>query len=399
MAKGLFSSLPLHGHVNPSLAIVRELVARGDDVVYFSTDRYAAAIEQSGSRFRAYLEPTLANLAHLPEHTDELAWTLMDLSDKVLKADLQAFRDERPDYLISDSVAPWGQWAAKILDVPLVTSTSTFAFNSSVMRFGLSGGVRPKSLRLFVSKLRHMAKASRLRRRMCQEYGVNGPGVFASVMGQSDLNIVYTSRLFQPCAETFDERFQFVGPMIARTETIAFPWDRLSHDDLVYVSLGTLFNTDPGFYRNCLAAFANQAVQVVLSIGTKVPLASLGNIPDNVVVATEVPQLAVLQRAVAFVTHGGMNSVSESLSNGVPMVVVPQMGEQAIVGQQVKQMGAGICLAPSEATSERLREAVHRLLRDNQFRRQADVIRRSFLDAGGAARAVTLIREFANVSS
>lgn len=398
MAKALFLSLPLHGHVNPSLAVVRELVARGDEVIYFATEKYARAIEQTGSRFRAYREPQLANLAHLPERTEQLAWLLMDLSATVLSTDLQAFRDERPDYLISDSVAPWGQWAAKILDVPLITSTSTFAFNRSVMKFGLASGVRPKSFRLFASKLGHIAKASQLRRRLCREYGVSGPGVFASVMGQSDLNIVYTSRLFQPCADTFDEHFQFVGPMTSRTEAVTFPWDRLSDRDLVYVSLGTLFNNDPAFYRNCLLAFADQPIQVVLSLGTRVPPASLGTVPDNVVVAPEVPQLAVLERAKAFITHGGMNSVSESLSNGVPMVVVPQMGEQAIVAQQVQQMGAGICISPSDASAERLREAVHRLLRDDQFRRRADVIRQSFLDAGGAARAATVIHEFVHTS-
>ena len=398
MAKALFLSLPLHGHINPSLAVVRELVAQGEEVVYFSTHRYAAAIEQTGSRFRPYREPTLSNLSYLPEHTDELAWLLMDLANKVLKADLQAFRDERPDYLLTDSVAPWGQWAAKILDVPLVTSTSTFAFNRSVMTFGLAGGVRPKSFKLFVSKLRHMAKASRLRRRMCREYGVVGPGVFASVIGQSDLNIVYTSRQFQPCADTFDQRFQFVGPMTSRTETIAFPWERLDSADVVYVSLGTLFNRDPAFYRNCLTAFADQSVQVVLSIGTKVTAGSLGEIPANVVVATEVPQLAILQRAKAFVTHGGMNSVSESLANGVPMVVVPQMGEQAIVARRVEQMGAGIRLTPGEATPERLRDAVHQLLTDARFRRQADAIRRSFVDAGGATRAAEAISKFARGS-
>jgi MGT family glycosyltransferase len=146
-------------------------------------------------------------------------------------------------------------------------------------------------------------------------------------MGRSDLNIVYTSRYFQPCADTFDERFHFVGPLTSRIETAAFPWERLGANDMVYISLGTLFNTDLSFYRNCFEAFGGQDVQVILSIGTKVSRESLGVVPINFVVAAQVPQLTVLQRAKAFVTHGGMNSTSESLLNGVPMVVVPQMGE------------------------------------------------------------------------
>ena len=394
MAKALFLGLPLHGHINPSLPLVRELVERGDEVVYYAADQFAEQIEGSGGRFRPYHQGVLSDLAQLPAQTNEAAWWLMRASEKVLETDLSTFRAERPAYIIADSVAPWGQWAAKILKVPVVTSVSTFAFNRSVLTFALAGGNRPKSVRLFASKLRHISKAWRLHRRLCRVYGVNGPGVTRTVMGQSDLNIVYTSRHFKPCADTFDERFHFVGPLTSRLETATLPWERLGANDMVYISLGTLFNTDLSFYRDCFEAFGGQDVQVILSIGTTVSPESLGVVPKNFIVATQVPQLMVLQRAKAFVTHGGMNSTSESLLNGVPMLVVPQMGEQAIVGLQVEQLGAGLCVTREQATAGRLRESVQRLLADDRFRQQADVVRRSFLDAGGAVRAVDAILAF-----
>ena len=394
MAKALFLGLPLHGHINPSLPLVRELVRRGDQVVYYAADPFAAAIEQAGGQCRSYGGTSLEDLDLLPTQTDRLAWLLMRMSARVLEEDLERFREERPDYLIADSVAPWGQWAAKLLGVPLVTSVSTLAFNRSVMAFGVARGVRPGSLRLFFSKLRHIGKAWRLQRRLCRRYCVNGPGVMGSVMGRSGLNIVYTSRHFQPCADTFDDRFQFVGPMTSRTETIPFAWDRVGASDVVYVSLGTLFNTDAAFYRTCFEAFAGQRFQVILSVGVNVSLTSLGAAPSNFVVLAHVPQLAVLQRARAFVTHGGMNSVSEGLFYGVPLVVVPQMGEQAIVGRQVAELGAGLCLAKNEVTATGLRESVRRLLDEERFRRQADVVRQSFMDAGGSARAVDAILAF-----
>ena len=136
-----------------------------------------------------------------------------------------------------------------------MTSVSTFAVNRRVMAFGLTHGVRPKSARRLLSKLRHMSKAFLLHRRLCRVHGVDGPGVMGSVIGRSDLNIVYTSRLFQPCAESFDDRFQFVGPMTSRTETATFPWEQVRLAGVVYVSLGTLFNADAAFYRKCFDAF------------------------------------------------------------------------------------------------------------------------------------------------
>ena len=96
----------------------------------------------------------------------------------------------------------------------------------------------------------------------------------------------------------------------------------------------------------------------------------------------------------AFVTHGGMNSVNESLFHGVPVVVVPQMSEQDIVGRRVEELGAGLYLAKEEATAQRLRESVERLLADDGFRQQAAVVRQSFQSAGGVARAADAILAF-----
>ncbi len=393
--KALFLSLPLHGHTNPSLPLVRELVGRGDEIVYYSAAAFVADIEQTGARYRPYQNACLTDLRQLSSRTDELSWLLMRMSASVLETELDAFRAERPDYVMTDSVAPWGQWTGEILGVPVVTSVSTFAFNRRVLAFGLAHGVRPKSARLLVSKLRYLTKAFLLERRLRQLYGVRGPGVIGSVLGCSDLNIVYTSRYFQPCAETFDQRFQFVGPSIApRTETASFPWDRVRHPVVVYVSLGTLFNTDTTFYRNCFEAFAGQDCQVIMSTGANVPRENLGVAPSNFIVEAHVPQLEVLQRVSAFVTHGGMNSVSESLYYGVPVVVIPQMGEQAIVGRKAEELGAGLYLAKEEATAEKIRESVWRLLAEDRFRRQAAAVRESFLDAGGAARAADAILAF-----
>jgi MGT family glycosyltransferase len=215
------------------------------------------------------------------------------------------------------------------------------------------------------------------------------------VIGRSGLNIVYTSRLFQPLAESFDDSFQFVGPLLTnRSEAVDFPWQQVRRRIVVYISLGTLFNTDAAFYTHCFEAFQSEDLQVILSVGANVNTESLGAAPANFIVRRHVPQLDVLRRATLFVTHGGMNSVSESLCYGVPVVVVPQMSEQAIVGRRVEEIGAGLYLAKNQLTAETLREAARRLLREEAFRRQAAVVRESFQTAGGVARAADAIRAF-----
>ena len=152
MAKALFLSLPLHGHTNPSLPLVSELVRRGDDVVYYSADSFAEKVARTGARYRPYRSEFLADLTQLPEKLEELSWLLMKTTEDLLDREMAAIRAERPDYLITDSVAPWGQWLGEVLGVPVVTSMSTFAFNRRVLAFAVAQGVRPKSPRIVISK-------------------------------------------------------------------------------------------------------------------------------------------------------------------------------------------------------------------------------------------------------
>lgn len=98
------------------------------------------------------------------------------------------------------------------------------------------------------------------------------------------------------------------GPLLSRAETESFPWEQVKLADVVYVSLGTLFNADASFYQDCFQAFADAPFTVIVSTGAGVKREQLGKPPANVIVASHVPQLEVLRRVRAFVTQGGMNA-------------------------------------------------------------------------------------------
>ncbi|HXW06177.1 MAG TPA: macrolide family glycosyltransferase [Vicinamibacterales bacterium] len=391
MPRALFFSLPAHGHVNPSLPLAAALVSRGHEVVYWSTEAFAGQVRATGARYRPYRSAFLADLRQLPDRMDELAWLLMRSTAEVLE-DLASIRDEHADYVITDAVAPWGRWIGEVLGLPVVTSVPTFAVNRAVMAYALAHGVRPRSAQVLLSKIRHMLKAASLRRTLQRQYGVRGPGV--APFSSSDLNIVYTSRYFQPRAGTFGASYEFVGPTFTHRAGIAFPWDAVRNAPVLYVSLGTLFNREAGFYRACFEAFGGLDVQVIMSIGTGLSPDALGPAPANTIVRPQVPQLEVLERAAAFVTHGGMNSVTESLWNGVPVLVIPQMSEQQIVGHRTQELGAGLLLLKPAATADALRAGVLQLLGEPAFRERARLVRDSFVDAGGAARGAEIVDEW-----
>lgn len=395
MSKALFFGLPVHGHTNPTLPLVRELVRRGEEIVYLSTAEFAPLIAATGATYQPYRNAFLPQLGSVARRMDELAWLFMRTTAELLDEERDAYRAEKPDYVLTDSVAPWGQWMGEILGVPVVTSVTTFAFNRQVMRYGAAHGVRPKSARAFLSKLGHIARAVRLMRRLRRRYGVNGPGLMGTMSGSSGLTLVYTSREFQPCAASFDDRYRFIGPLLGpRGDDSTFPWSTITHPVLLYVSLGTLFNANPEFYRSCFDAFGGLDAQVVLSIGKTISIESLGRPPANILVHAHVPQLQILERAAAFVTHGGMNSVSESLFHGVPMVVIPQMSEQEFVARRTEELGAGVFLAKEAVTRQSLRAAVGRVLAGDGFRGKARAIGESFRTAGGVLKAADAVLAF-----
>ena len=185
-------------------------------------------------------------------------------------------------------------------------------------------------------------------------------------------------------------KYAFVGPSIRpATENI-----EKTHDVLIYISMGTVNNDLLPFYRACIAAFADSPYQVILSTGDQVNRSALGTLPDNITALPHVDQIAVLQKADVFLSHCGMNSASESLYFGVPLVLFPQTNEQGGVAARVAELGAGLKLEKADAAS--IRTAVNAVLQTPSYRANAQNIRESFLRCGGAKAAVDKILSVAD---
>jgi len=84
---------------------------------------------------------------------------------------------------------------------------------------------------------------------------------------------------------------------------------------------------------------------------------------------------------------------------GVPLLVVPQMSEQALVGRRVEELGAALYCAKEEVTPEALRTAAGRLLAEAKFRQQAAAIGDSFRSAGGIMQAAGAIRRYSKTGA
>jgi MGT family glycosyltransferase len=403
MDKAFFLNIPAHGHMNPSLPLVAELVDRAQTIIYYSGEEFRDKVEAAGAEFRTYesLGKTVrfqfGDAAARSPNLASLARIMIRFTEEVLPPLLDVLRRERPDYILHDFTCIWGYLAAQILALPAVAIIPQFPVNYQARPDPYPGMWRD-FLWSLVAGIPHLLPFTRAARRISAAYGTQPITLMNFMSNHEDRNIVFTSRYFQPGAEDFDERFVFVGPSIApRDETIDFPLEFPAHctGPLVYISLGTtIITANVTFFRACFQAFGHTDKRVILSTGRWTGPESLADAPPNFIIRPHVPQLKVLKLADVFITHGGMGSVSEGLLHGVPLIVVPQTSDQPFVAQRVKRLGAGYALYRQPPHPAKLNRLVDAIVTDESVRAACHRIADSFKEAGGFVRAADVILEY-----
>ncbi|MGG2089018.1 macrolide family glycosyltransferase [Priestia aryabhattai] len=393
MGKVLFFNFPGEGHVNPTLALVEELVRQGEEVVYYCVEEYRGKIEKTGALFRPY--ENFLNPSHITKRVEKKIDPLEALlhmgrsMDKVIEDILNEIKDEEYDYVIYDNNFAAGWIIADILKLPKISSCTTFAINDEI--FSTLMNIRGE---MDKNSPKHQ-EIEKITTKWRDQYGVILTNNQNLMTCPGDLTLVYTSRLYQPDAEKFDESFAFVGPSIAeRHDTKSIRLETNRDKKLIFISMGTVFNHQPELYTACFEAFRDSPYIVVLAVGRQTDLEQFSNAPSNFIVQPYVNQLEILKQANIFITHGGMNSSSEGLYFGVPLLVIPVMGDQPIVAKRIEELGAGLQLNRHELDALTLRNTTEQVLLNPSFKENSKRVGKSLREAGGYKRAVEAILKF-----
>ncbi|MFD7735775.1 macrolide family glycosyltransferase [Kitasatospora phosalacinea] len=383
MAHFAFVSAPASGHVNPTLPLVEELVRRGHRVSYATGPATVGAAVAAGASpvvLPSELPPDLAARGGFT--AQQLAVTMeYYLDDARASFPVLAghFLADPPDAVCYDSVTFTGRMLAGLLGVREVSMVPTFAENESfsAAQVYLPADFDRTDPRLLAA-IQDMGE-------FAQEHGfLDDPHLMFGHVPPTSL--VFLPREFQLAGDTFDERFHFVGPSLSSRQN-AGKWTPRSPGPVLLVSLGTVFNDRPEFYRTCIEAFGNSHWQVVMAVGG-LDRHALGPIPANVEVHAQVPQVAVLRHAEVFLSHAGMNSTMESLYHGVPLVAVPQIPEQQAIARRAEELQVGTTL--TDPTAQGLRDAVHSA---RSHRPRAAALSRIVRAAGGAPKAADVLEK------
>lgn len=351
---------PLRSHTVPSLPVVSALARAGAEVTFHTTPRYRAMVEASGARVAIDpgLEDLIAEGTDLRSHLHNLA----ALSAAILPS-LLAVRPS-PDLVISDASAPWGRVVAREHGCPSATSVTTFVITRSMLRMiGDTGWMSADDIELLVT--------------------------------EGELKVVYTSARFQPGGAFLDNTHLFVGPLLEGRPHDGVRVEPEGSRPLAYVSLGTVYNSNVALLQRIASQLASAGWQVVVSLGSETT-SPVGHSPPHVRVFPFVDQLAVLDHARLVVTHGGMQTVSESLACAVPLIVLPQDVDQHLVGRRAAVLGAAVMVETTPVTAEDFTAALARFEADRpRLERAAATIARSFAEAMPLATAVQRLLELA----
>lgn len=385
-------SIAAHGHVNPSLDVIRELVARGHRVTYAIPPSFADVIASTGA------EPKLWNSV-LPtdDKPEEWGTELIDNMEPFLTDAVQAlpqltaaYEGDEPDLVLHDSTAFTAAVLARRWDVPAVLLSPHYVgwdgYEAEVGDAMMAELRSTERGRAFLSDFTHWLEGN----------GIGGFGNPLSAVSVPTRGLVLIPRVMQPNADRVDDSvWTFVGACQgdrAHQGEWRRPEGAADGVKVLLISLGSTFNHQPGFYRECVEAFGGRPDwHVVMQIGKRVDAAELGDIPANFEVSDWVPQLAVLRQADAFVTHAGMGGSQEGLAAGVPMVCVPQAADQFANADTLERIGVGKHLPMERATAQALREAVESLVNDERRAERSREIRREIEAEGGTRRAADLI--------
>lgn len=316
MARVLFINAGSEGHINPTIGVVQELTSRGEEVIYFTVEEFRKRIEKTGATVRTidghkFIKAFLSGgRNYLLERINGLLHTV----DIVIPSVLEQIKGEHFDYIIHDSMFGCGQLLAKILKLPAINSCTSFAQTKEAFDKKLeqvSKDIPANTYHEFQS-LKVMTE---------KRFNVDIHSPYEVFCNPAPMTLVYTTREFQPSGEAFDQTFKFVGPSIASRFTQEnFDLTTIKEKKPIYISLGTVLNQALDFYKLCFRALGNTKDTIVMSIGNRVQIAELGEIPKNFIVKNYVPQTEILKYTKLFITHGGMNSTSESLYYGVRLL-------------------------------------------------------------------------------
>jgi Glycosyl transferases, related to UDP-glucuronosyltransferase len=430
MASTLITCTPAHGHVVPSLAAARHLVAGGHDVRVLTGAAYADRVRATGAEFLPLPAEADIDLDHpndvFPERAalrgvPEVRFSLTNLFVKPAPAQLRAVDAaiaQRPvDVVVTESMF----FGAALLasrpraERPAIVTLGIVPLSvddPDVAPFGLGipplpgpfGRLRNAFLRFTSEKIVFAPILAAARDAAREALGHVPDLPLFDPAARSELLLQFTVPGFEYPLRHPRANVRFVGPL-SRTapsgaKTPAWWSDLDAGRPVVHVTQGTIANDDVAqLILPTIEGLADEDVLVVVSTGGR-PVSTIpGPLPANVRVAEYLPYDLLFPRLAAFVTNGGYGGLHFALEHGVPIVAAGATEDKLETTARVAWSGAGVNLRTDAPTPEAVRAGVRRVLADPSYRAAASRIGAEIAQSPGLAGLDAAIAELTGVGA
>ncbi|AFY40280.1 glycosyltransferase, MGT family [[Leptolyngbya] sp. PCC 7376] len=186
--------------------------------------------------------------------------------------------------------------------------------------------------------------------------------------------------------------FHFTGTYFnaAIREFVDFPYDKLTDQPLIYVYVGNLQSHLFWVFEMIAQACVDLDAQLVIALGGNTSPEQMKLAGDPIVVS-RAPQLELLQRASLTITHAGLNTTLESLSNGVPIVAIPISNDQPGVAARIAWTKVGEAISIKQVNVKRLGQAIKQVLTKSVYKENALRLQKAIEQSGGLSLAANII--------
>lgn len=401
------------GHINPMVTLGYELKKRGHKITLLGVAGIENKLVAAGLNFcrigeaefpEGVIEKSLQRLGEL-NGIAALRYTVKlykQQAEIVLRDAPKAIRTIDADFLLIDQTIAEGATVAEFLNIPFITICNALILNPEQLvppafflwKYDLlfwaiiRNQIGYTLLDILGLPITKVIRNYRHQWKLPQNSSFNDFCSKLAVLSQEPV-------IFEFPRQSLPKNYHFTGPYsnsITRN-FIDFPFEKLTGQPLIYASLGTLQNRLLWVFRAIAEACVGIDVQLVISLGGAEDPETLLGLSGEPLIVKYAPQLELLQKATLTITHAGLNTTLESLSNGVPMVAIPIANDQPGVAARISWTGTGEVVPLSRLNVPRLQGAIQKVLTDKSYKQNAIKLQAAIQKAGGVSRAADIVEQ------
>jgi zeaxanthin glucosyltransferase len=404
-----FICLNVPGHLNPMTALARRLQQRHHEVIFLYSSEAAGLPVFPYVQDPSEPDPTEKARAEVSKMQGQGALqfglnTILDLTESILPSLPTVVAETGVEALLIDSDYFYAELGAMALGIPYIhvanAMHSDYSGYTPLWMYGWphenSEPARARNREGVARFAKMMEKNRGGIERYAESVGLKIDWNDLSFTNSPLASISQVPQAFDFENPYWRKPFYHTGPFhdVAARNQIDFPWERLTGQPLIYASMGTVLNGNLEVFQTIVTALTkHDDIQVVLSVGDQIDPKQIVSAPQNAIIVPQAPQLELLKRASVCITHAGLNTVLESLAQGVPQVAIPVTFDQPGVAARIAQRETGIVTSLEKLTPDHLSDCLNEIFLNPTYRTNAQKLQLKIAEANGLSVAADVIEK------